>query len=266
MMPFAAGMYASGGRLEAAAGAATAGRSGGVEHDVADLAGEALGAPVEAAVDDEPPADAGPEGGVEEVPRAAAGAKAVLAEGRGGGVVLDGDGNSEALRKGGGKGGAAEGGDVGRDHDDAPLGIDPHDPEREAVSEKEALEAVFQAVRLAVREHHCQRAVLLGHNAAFDLAVVNAACERCRIKRNPFHPFSTLDTVSLGAVAFGQTVLSRISEQAGLGWDEDQALSARYDAYMTARVFCSIVNRWQDEYQRLADEARRMQAEEKSAD
>ena len=35
---------------------------------------------------------------------------------------------------------------------------------------------------------------------------------------------------------------------------------------MTARVFCSIVNRWQDEYQRLADEARRMQAEEKSAD
>ena len=146
------------------------------------------------------------------------------------------------------------------------IGIDPHDPEREAVSEKEALETVFKAVRLAVREHHCQRAVLLGHNAAFDLAVVNAACERCRIKRNPFHPFSTLDTVSLGAVAFGQTVLSRISEQAGLGWDEDQAHSARYDAYMTARVFCSIVNRWQDEYQRLADEARRIQAEEKSAD
>ncbi len=146
------------------------------------------------------------------------------------------------------------------------IGIDPHDPEREAVSEKEALETVFKAIRLAVREHHCQRAVLLGHNAAFDLAVVNAACERCRIKRNPFHPFSTLDTVSLGAVAFGQTVLSRIAEQAGLGWDEDRAHSARYDACMTARVFCSIVNRWQDEYRRLADEARRMQAEEKSAD
>lgn len=145
------------------------------------------------------------------------------------------------------------------------IGIDPHDPEREAVSEKEALETVFKAVRQAVREHHCQRAVLLGHNAAFDLAVVNAACERCRIKRNPFHPFSTLDTVSLGAVAFGQTVLSRIAEQAGLGWDEDRAHSARYDAYMTARAFCSIVNRWQDEYRRLADEARRMQAEEKPA-
>ena len=146
------------------------------------------------------------------------------------------------------------------------IGIDPHDPEREAVSEKEALETVFKLIRQAVREHHCQRAVLLGHNAAFDLAVVNAACERCRIKRNPFHPFSTLDTVSLGAVAFGQTVLSRVAEQAGLGWDEDRAHSARYDAYMTARVFCGIVNCWQNEYLRLADEARRMQAEERSAD
>ena len=146
------------------------------------------------------------------------------------------------------------------------IGIDPYAPEREAVSEKEALETVFKAVRRAVREHHCQRAVLLGHNAAFDLAVVNAACERCRIKRNPFHPFSTLDTVSLGAIAFGQTVLSRISEQAGLGWDEDQAHSACYDATMTARVFCDIVNRWRDEYQRLADEARLLQAEKESAD
>lgn len=146
------------------------------------------------------------------------------------------------------------------------IGIDPHDPDREAVSEKEALETVFRAVRQAVREHHCQRAVLLGHNAAFDLAVVTAACERCRIKRNPFHPFSTLDTVSLGAVAFGHTVLSRISEQAGLGWDEDQAHSACYDATMTARVFCDIVNRWQDEYQRLVEKARLLQAEKESAD
>ncbi len=132
------------------------------------------------------------------------------------------------------------------------IGIDPHDPEREAISEKKALETIFKAIRKAVREHHCQRAVLLGHNAAFDLAVINAACERCRIKRNPFHPFSTLDTVSLGAVAFGQTVLSRIAERAGLGWDESQAHSANYDAAMTARVFCMIVNYWRDQYQNAA--------------
>ena len=125
-------------------------------------------------------------------------------------------------------------------------GIDPHDPGRVAVSEKEALDHMFQLVRAAVREHHCQRAILLGHNAAFDLSVVNAACARCRLKRNPFHPFSTLDTVSLGALVFGQTVLARIAQQAGLGWDEGQAHSAGYDAQMTARLFCEIANRWRN--------------------
>ena len=124
------------------------------------------------------------------------------------------------------------------------IGIDPHDPERAAVGEREALDGVFRVVRQAVRAHHCQRAVLLGHNAAFDLAVVNAACERAGVKRNPLHPFSTLDTVSLGALAYGQTVLARIAERAGLGWDEARAHRADYDALMTARAFCAIVNEW----------------------
>ena len=124
------------------------------------------------------------------------------------------------------------------------LQIDPYDPRREAVSEKEALEAVFKAVRGAVREHHCQRAILLGHNAAFDLAVVHAVAARCGIKRNPFHPFSTLDTVSLGAAAYGQTVLSRIADVAGFRWDNEQAHNAGYDAFMTAQIFCKIINNW----------------------
>ena len=124
------------------------------------------------------------------------------------------------------------------------IGIDPHDPERQAVAEREALDGVFRVVRQAVRAHRCQRAVLLGHNAAFDLAVVNAACERAGVKRNPLHPFSTLDTVSLGALAYGQTVLARIAERAGLGWDDEKAHRADYDALMTARAFCAIVNEW----------------------
>ena len=95
---------------------------------------------------------------------------------------------------------------------------------------------------------------------------MNAACERCRIKRNPFHPFSTLDTVSLGAVASDRRCCPGFRNRRVWAGTRDQAHSARYDAYMTARVFCSIVNCWQDEYQRLADEARRIQAEEKSAD
>ena len=52
------------------------------------------------------------------------------------------------------------------------------------------------------------------------------------------------DTVSLGALAYGQTVLARIAERAGLGWDDGQAHRADYDALMTARAFCAIVNEW----------------------
>ena len=115
---------ASGGRLQAPPKAAAAGRSGGVEDDVADLAGESLGAPVEASIDDEPAADARPEGGVEEVAGPLPRAEAVLAEGRGRGVVLDGDGDPEALGERLGQGEVAEGGDVGGDHDDAALGVD----------------------------------------------------------------------------------------------------------------------------------------------
>ncbi|HLF63666.1 MAG TPA: exonuclease domain-containing protein, partial [Saprospiraceae bacterium] len=96
----------------------------------------------------------------------------------------------------------------------------------------------------AMKKHHCKRAILVGHNPSFDLGFLNAAVERCRIKRNPFHPFSTFDTVTLGGLAYGQTVLSRAVTAAGLAWDEKQAHSARYDAERTAELFCIIVNRW----------------------
>src|SRR3989304_1677527 len=125
-------------------------------------------------------------------------------------------------------------------------GIDPHHPFRKqiAVDEKEALHDVFKLIRNAMKKHHCKRAILVGHNPSFDLGFLNAAVERCRIKRNPFHPFSTFDTVTLGGLAYGQTVLSRAVTAAGLEWDEKQAHSARYDAERTAELFCIIVNRW----------------------
>lgn len=123
-------------------------------------------------------------------------------------------------------------------------GIDPFHPLRPAVPEKQALEAIFRAVRKAMREHGCKRAVLVGHNAPFDLAFLNAAVERCGIKRNPFHPFSTFDTVSLAGLVYGQTVLSRAAEAAGLEWENDRAHSAVYDAERTAELFCTIVNKW----------------------
>ena len=121
-------------------------------------------------------------------------------------------------------------------------GIDVDHPFRLALDEKEALPKIFQPVRAAVRKHHCNKAILVGHNAHFDLKFVNAAAARCGIKRNPFHPFSTLDTVSLAALAYGQTVLARSVRSAGLDWNADEAHSAIYDAEMTAALFCKIVN------------------------
>jgi ribonuclease T len=128
-------------------------------------------------------------------------------------------------------------------------GIDPFHPLRPHVDEAEALKTLFRAVRKQVREAECKRAILVGHNAAFDLGFINAAVGRNGIKRNPFHPFSSFDTVSICGVAFGQTVLGRAVTAAGFEWDEEQAHSALYDAQMTARVFCEAVNRFRSVYE-----------------
>lgn len=125
-------------------------------------------------------------------------------------------------------------------------GIDPHHPLRPAIDERDALQRVFREVRRAVRENRCSRAVLVGHNAHFDLGFINEAVERSAIKRNPFHPFSCFDTATACGIAFGQTVLARAVVAAGLEWDETQAHSASYDAEVTADVFCEAVNRYRD--------------------
>ena len=128
-------------------------------------------------------------------------------------------------------------------------GIDPFHPLRLAVDESEALRKVFKFVRREVKAQRCNRAVLVGHNAFFDLQFVHAVAERNKIKRNPFHPFSSFDTATLAGVAFGQTVLSRSAAAAGLEWDDSQAHSAVYDADITARLFCEIVNRFKSIYE-----------------
>jgi len=123
-------------------------------------------------------------------------------------------------------------------------GIDPDHPLRPAIDERDALQRVFREVRRAIREANCTRAILVGHNSAFDLGFINEAIERSAIKRNPFHPFSSFDTATLCGVAFGQTVLSRAVKAAGLEFDEGSAHSAAYDAEITADIFCEIVNRF----------------------
>ncbi len=125
-------------------------------------------------------------------------------------------------------------------------GIDPYHPFRMAKSEHEALEHIFKPVRRAIKGSGCNRAILVGHNAAFDLSFLNAAVTRTGIKRNPFHPFSTFDTVSFAALAYGQTVLARAVKAAGFDWDSEKAHSAVYDTERTADLFCTVINRWNE--------------------
>jgi ribonuclease T len=127
-------------------------------------------------------------------------------------------------------------------------GIDPHHPLRPALNEQDALGRVFKVVREQVRRHGCKRAILVGHNAAFDLSFLNAAVARAQIKRNPFHPFSTFDTATLAGAAFGQTVLAKAAIVGGLEWDNSSAHSARYDAEKTADLFCRICNDCRSSY------------------
>ena len=130
-------------------------------------------------------------------------------------------------------------------------GIDPNHPLRPAIDERDALQRVFREVRRAIREANCTRAILVGHNSAFDLAFLNEAIERSAMKRNPFHPFSSFDTATLCGVAFGQTVLSRAVKAAGLEFDEESAHSAAYDAEITADVFCEVVNRFRPVFEAI---------------
>lgn len=123
-------------------------------------------------------------------------------------------------------------------------GIDPYHPFRMAVEEKDALAKLFSPIKAAVKRNDCKRAILVGHNPAFDIGFLNAAIDRTQIKRSPFHPFSSFDTATLGGLMYGQTVLAKIAEAAGLAWDNDKAHSALYDAEQTADLFCRIVNRW----------------------
>ncbi|MCM5703185.1 ribonuclease T [Larsenimonas salina] len=115
-----------------------------------------------------------------------------------------------------------------------------------AVDEKTALESLLKPVRKAVKSHGCTRAILVGHNAAFDHGFLNAANERQGIKRNPFHPFSSFDTATLAGFVYGQTVLARACRAAGIPFDNQEAHSARYDTERTADLFCAMVNRYKD--------------------
>ena len=125
-------------------------------------------------------------------------------------------------------------------------GIDLESQDRPAEPEFIVIDDLFKSVRKAVKQHGCTRAVIVGHNAHFDLGFLNAAANRCNVKRNPFHPFSCFDTATLAGLAYGHTVLARACEIANIEFNNSEAHSAAYDAEKTAELFCLIVNRWKE--------------------
>jgi len=128
-------------------------------------------------------------------------------------------------------------------------GIDPNHPLRPAISEGDALQRIFRDIRTQLKVVDCKRAIMVAHNAHFDLGFLNAAITRTGIKRNPFHPFSVFDTATLGGIAYGQTVLARATAAAGIDFNAEEAHSALYDAEKTAELFCGIVNNFRPIYE-----------------
>ncbi len=123
-------------------------------------------------------------------------------------------------------------------------GIDPFQPLRFALNEKLALEQLFAPINKALKKHRCSRAVLVGHNAWFDLLFLKEAITRTGIT-SPFHAFTCFDTATLAGMIYGQTVLAKAMKTAKIPFDTNEAHSAIYDAEKTAELFCAMMNAWQ---------------------
>lgn len=123
-------------------------------------------------------------------------------------------------------------------------GIRPDSVLRGAISEADAIKSVFNVIRHKLKQTECNRAVLVGHNPMFDHGFISQAVQRNHIKRNPFHPFTTFDTATLGGLAVGHTVLAKAVRLAGICFDDRKAHSALYDTQKTAEFFCTVVNAW----------------------
>lgn len=121
-------------------------------------------------------------------------------------------------------------------------GIDPFSALRLAIPESQALHRLFAVIREHLEITGCYRAVLVGHNAWFDLSFILAAAKRSCIEFLPLHTFTTFDTASLAGVMLGETVLARAARRARIYFDIKEAHSAIYDAEKTAELFCQLAN------------------------
>lgn len=122
--------------------------------------------------------------------------------------------------------------------------IRPDHPFRFAVSERTMLMELSQKLEQLCQQHKCRKAVLVGHNAMFDLNFLQAAYAREQLSEaDPFHRFVTLDTATLAGCWLRETVLAKAVMRNGLVFDVNEAHSALYDCHKTADLFCDIINK-----------------------
>lgn len=127
--------------------------------------------------------------------------------------------------------------------------IQPYHPFRFAVEEARMLLELSEAIGLLVEQYRCRRAVLVGHNAQFDLSFMQAAFARNGMtSKSPFHRFTTFDTATIAGICYRETVLAKAMRRARVDFDVNEAHSALYDAKKTAELYCKVVNRLDDVY------------------
>jgi ribonuclease T len=113
---------------------------------------------------------------------------------------------------------------------------------RFAVEETYAIKTLVQWINAYLKKTSCSKAIIVAHNAHFDLRFLINAMTRSSNERCPLHRFSTLDTVTMSALVYGETVLAKALNKARIDFNENNAHGALYDTWKTAQLFCQIVN------------------------
>jgi ribonuclease T len=123
-------------------------------------------------------------------------------------------------------------------------GINLDDPRRAPQSEAKVFATLQADIAHALTVTGCKRAILVGHNTHFDLHFLLAMGRRLGVSESPFHPFCVLDTVTLGVLLYGHTVLARCVPAAGLEFVNRDAHSAAYDCLKTSELFVAVLNQY----------------------
>lgn len=113
-------------------------------------------------------------------------------------------------------------------------------PFRYAISVEQMLQEFSEMVRMHCDRWCARRGIMVGHNPAFDMSFLNKACEKYGIDMN-LHLYTFIDTASMGLMRHRETVLAKLCYREGLGFSQNDAHSALYDAHMTARLFWSFM-------------------------